>query len=206
MPRVTIQQYRGTDISKVVDLLSVSLTADPVTPALFTRRVLLDPNFDLEGAPVARVGDAVVGFLLALARKRPLEDGADDSERGWITLFAVAPEFRRQGIGTALLNHAIDFLRARNRETVAISPYAPNYWAPGVDVAAYPEAITFLEKQGFKTVSRPISMDTRLVGGWRVPDWLWERESKLAQSGVKIELFDPTHIPALNQHLREEFP
>jgi GNAT superfamily N-acetyltransferase len=198
--------YAGEDFYEVVDLLAACLTADAVTPALFTRKVLLDPNFDPAGAPVVRARDEITGFLLALARRRPLEDGPDDSERGWITLFGVSPGYRKRGIGTAMLESALEFLRSRGCKTVSVSPYAPNYWAPGVDEAAYFEAIVFLEKHGFRTVSRPISMDTRLVGGWAVPDWIREKESALEEAGVTIDVFDPAHTPALTAFLREEFP
>jgi len=206
MPDFTIAPYAGEDFYEVVELLSQCLHADPMTAALFTRKVLLDPNFDPEGAPVARVGDEIVGYLLAVKRQRPLENGPDDSDRGWITLFGVSPGHRRRGIGTALLGHGLEYLRSQRCKAAAVSPYTPNYWTPGVDEAAYPEAVAFLEENGFRAVSRPISMDTQLVGGWSAPDWLRERESALEESGVTIDTFDPAHIPALTSFLRAEFP
>ncbi len=206
MPDFTITPYPGEEFYEVVELLTRCLHSDPMSPALFTRKVLLDPNFDTDGAPVARVGDEIAGFLLAVKRKRPLEDGPDDSDRGWITLFGVAESHRRRGIGTALLAHGLEYLGTHGCKTVAVSPYAPNYWTPGVDEAAYPEAIAFLENHGFRTVSRPMSMDTRLVGGWSVPVWLRERQSALEVAGVTIDTFDPAHIPALTSFLRAEFP
>jgi GNAT superfamily N-acetyltransferase len=201
-----VRPFEGRDFEPVVSLLERSLAADAVTPALFTRRVLLDPNFEPEGAPVACANGEAVGFMLSIARRRPLEDGADDSDRGWITLFAVEEESRGRGIGGALLEHALEWLRARGRASVHVSPYAPNYWAPGVDMLAYPQAVSFLEKQGFATTSRPISMDTRLVGGWRIPDWLLERERTLCASGLAVHSYAPEHAPALAQFLRAHFP
>ena len=206
MTDLAITPYSGEDFYEVVELLKLCLVADPMTPALFTRKVLLDPNFEVEGAVTARVGEELAGFLLAIARRRPLEDGPDDTDRGWITLFAVSPEFRRRGIGTALLAHGIGYLKSRGCKSLAVSPYAPNYWTPGVDEAAYPEAIAYLGKHGFRTVSRPISMDTRLVGGWSIPEWARGRQSALQESGVSFETFDPAHIPALTAFLRAEFP
>ena len=206
MSEIELSPFAGEEIYEVAGLLERCLTADAMTPAILARKVLLDPNFDPEGAVVARSDEDLAGFLLALARRRPLEDGPDDSERGWITLFGVAPAFRRQGIGSRLLERGLEFLSKRGCKTVSVSPYAPNYWTPGVDEAAYPEAIAFLEKHGFRTVSRPISMDARLAGGWSVPEWARERESALEEIGVTIDMFDPAHIPALSRFLREEFP
>lgn len=206
MPDFIVTPYEGADFMPVVNLLHEVLIADPMTPALFARRVLLDPNFEPEGAPVARVDGEVVGFLLAIARRRPLEDGPDDRDRGWITLFGVAAAHRRKGIGRTLLEKGLDYLRRCGCASAHVSPYAPNYWTPGVDVAAYPEAVAFLERHGFSTLSRPLSMDTSLVGGWRVPEWVREREAKLAAEGVRIEAFDPIHIPTLTAFLRTHFP
>ncbi len=203
---VSLSAYSGAAFEPVLRLLRDSLTADAVTPALFARKVLLDPNFEPEGAPVARVDGEVAGFLLALARRRPLEDGPDDSDRGWITLFAVDSRFRGQGIGRALLEHGLEHLRGRGCSRALVSPYAPNYWTPGVDVAAYPDAVRFLEASGFRTLMRPISMDARLVGAWSIPDWLLEREAALAQEGLAVAPWQPQHAPDLAAFLRAEFP
>jgi mycothiol synthase len=206
MSNYTLSPYQGGDFDSVVSLLARCLTADSMTPALFTRKVLLDPNFDPAGAPVARVGREVVGFLLGLARRRPLEDGPDDRDRGYITLLAVDEAHRRKRVGTALLEQTIGHLRQRGCKTVLVSPYAPNYWIPGVDMAAYPEALAYFEKHGFQTLYRPLAMDASLAGGWRIPDWLTEREAKLNAEGLRVETFHSRHVPALTEFLREEFP
>ena len=206
MQGLTISPYTGAEFYEVVGLLQQCLTADPMTPELFTRKVLLDPNFDPDGALVGFHDDEVVGFLLALARRRRLEDGPEDFERGWITLLGTAPTLRRQGVGSALLERGLEYLRSRGCLTVSVSPYAPNYWTPGVDEHAYPAAIAFLQKHGFRCATRPISMDTSLVGGWKVPEWVNDKIAELEAAGIAIEEFDPVHIPALTAFLREELP
>ena len=107
----------------VVELLARCLPREGVTVASFTARVLLDPNFDREGALVARSpqGD-VVGFLLAIGRRHPLEDSPDDRDRGWITLFAVSPEARGHGAGTLLLAAGESYLRTFGCAAAVISP------------------------------------------------------------------------------------
>jgi len=201
-----VRPYAGPEFAAVVRLLARALAGDAMTEGLFARKVLLDPSFDPQGAPVAWMDGRPVGFLLAIARVRPLEDGPDDRDRGWITLFGVEAAARNRGIGSALLERGTSFLAARGCKRALVSPYAPNYWVPGVDPAAYPEAVAFLERRGFATVARPISMDVRLWGGWRIPDWVQERQARLAQEGVRLEAFSPALIPALTAFLREEFP
>ena len=188
--------------------LRQNMPQEPITEASFARKVLLDPNFDASGALVARQHAAgePLGFLLALTRRRPLEDGPDDTDRGWITLFAVAEAARRQGIGTALFDQAETWLRRRGCVSVSISPYAPNYWAPGVDEAAYPDAIAFLHARGYAAVSRPLSMDASLTGGWSVPEWGRACCTELARQGIRIVRFHPRHTLPLTEFLRREFP
>lgn len=188
-------------------LLRRTLPQEPITEASFVRRALLDPNFDEEGALVARdeTGE-IVGFLLALRRRRPLEDGPPDLDRGWITLFAVAPEARRQGISTRLFDQAERWLHLQGCTAVWISPYAPGYWTPGVDEAAYPEALDFLKARGYVSLLRPLSMDACLTGGWEVPEWVRARVRKLAEGGIVLTGFNACYVPALTGFLKAEFP
>ncbi|MCW3098289.1 MAG: GCN5-related N-acetyltransferase [Chthonomonadaceae bacterium] len=204
---VQISPLNRGHLSSLLRLLRQSLPQEPITDTSFTRKVVLDPNFDASGALVAH-DDAgeVLGFLLALTRRRPLEDGPDDTDRGWITLFAVADTARRQGTGTALFDRAEAWLWERGCATVSISPYAPNYWTPGVDEAAYPEALAFLQQRGYTTVSRPLSMDASLTGGWSVPDWGKERRAELSRQGIEVVKFYSRNALPLTDFLRREFP
>lgn len=207
MPTFAVHRYETDDLEAVTALLRSELPAEPITETAFARKVLLDPNFDPNGALVARDADnSVVGFLLALIRRRPLEDGLPDQDRGWITLFAVAAAKRRQGIGSALFDAAEQWLRGQGRTSVWISPYAPHYWTPGVDEAAYPEALVMLERRGYQVVMHPLSMDALLVGGWCKAEWIEARAAQLATEGVRFERFTPGHILPLTQLLRTEFP
>ena len=146
MSDYTISHYKHRDFASVVELLQRVLPCEPITEGSFTRRVLLDPNFDHQGAFTAHntAGD-VIGFLLALVRRRPLEDASSDADRGWITLYGVAEQARNQGVGSELLQAAETWLREQGRSTVWISPYAPNYWTPGVDENACAAGLVFLQ-------------------------------------------------------------
>ncbi len=206
MAPYTIAPYRGKDLEAVVDLLQTSLHADAVTQELFIRRVLLDPNFHADGVPVARSAGKVVGVMVSVAPRYPLEDEQTRPERGYITLMAVDPRYRRQGIGSQLLQRVLAFLHSRGCQTVLVSPYGPGYWTPGVDEAAYPHAIAFLQAQGFRTVSRPLSMDASLVGGWAIPSWTLERCEELHKQGVRISPLAFHLLPDLLAFLRREFP
>ena len=110
---MTLQSFHAIDLAGIIRLLELAMPADPISESRFVRQVLLDPNFRSDGTPVAKVGDEIAGFCLSIARQVPLENAPSDSDRGYITLFAVAPKFQRQGIGSKLLAHAEDYLPRR---------------------------------------------------------------------------------------------
>ncbi|MER3474245.1 MAG: hypothetical protein C4335_09490 [Armatimonadota bacterium] len=205
MGTLQMTRFEGDLLDDVVYLLQQTLSADPISRSLFVRKVLIDPNFEPEGAPIALIDGQVVGFGLSIARRLPLEDAPFDADRGYITLLAVHPQHQRQGIGTMLLRAMEDYLRQRERRLVLVSPYAPNYFTPGVDVHAYAGGLRFFLKHGYQEVYRPISMHCNLLN-LRVPEWVSPREQELWHEGVVVEPYHPQLIPALFRFLRAEFP
>lgn len=202
---VTISPFQPADLDGVVDLLNREMTADPTTSANFQRRVLLDLNFDVNGAPVARDGDRIVGFMCGMVRKYLMEDQAPDLDRGYITLLAVDRDYRRQGIATRLWEQVKVFFRSRGVQAVIVGTFAPNYFVPGVDQVAYAHAIEFLKAQGFTIPVTVLSMDSCLVD-LKTPDWITAKEAQLVSEGLSFEVFQPEHTLPLLEHLRECFP
>lgn len=128
-----------------------------------------------------------------------MEDAQPDFDRGWITLMAVDKEYQHRGIGTELLNGVMEYLRSEGSKSVWVSPYAPNYFTPGVDEAVYPGAIEFLKKRGFETAYRPLSMEASLVD-------LDITNLVAAKDGVVIEAFRGEQLTMLEDFVRREFP
>jgi ribosomal protein S18 acetylase RimI-like enzyme len=201
----TISHYYPTDHEAILSLLAEALPRDPISSARFTRQVLLDPNLRLEGALVARDDDHAVGFCLAIARQVPLENAPSDGDRGYITLIAVRPSHQRQGVGAALLERAETYLQAQGRAVVMISPYAPGYFIPGVDVEAYAGAWQFFGKHGYQELYRPLSMEAPLWD-WSLPGWVIDRTERLEREGVRLEPYTPEQTLPLLQFVSREFP
>jgi GNAT superfamily N-acetyltransferase len=199
-----VRPFMPSDIDPIVSLLKRTLTADPMTSGIFQRKALLDPNFDHRAALVADDG-GVIGFMLVLTRKLPIEDQAPDFDRSWITLMAVEPSRQRQKVGTKLMGTLEAYLKGKGARSIWVSPYAPNYFSPGVDADAYPGAIEFLSKNGYAEVYRPLSMDASLLG-LRTPEWVDQKARQLAAEGVRIEQFTPEHILPLLNFMKAEFP
>jgi len=201
MSPVTVRPYLCADEASLLDAWNASLPHDPIDASTFRRKVLLDPNFTRDRLLVAETDERIAGLCLCLVRRVPIEGGGLEPERGWITAFGVRPECRRQGVGSALLDRALELFREAGRREVLISPYTPNYFVPGVDVEHYAEGLAFLQKRGFEVIARPLSMDTNIV----LFDYaLWrEREGRLREHGVEVRSLMPREMPLLLAYLRE---
>ena len=195
-----IRPFAADDLPHVLAVLRHAMDADAIGAPRFTRQVLLDPNLRLDGMPVAVVGGAVAGFCLSIARQTPLENAPSDADRGYVTLIAVAPQFQRRGIGSALLARAEAYLGSQNRSVVMVSSYAPGYFTPGVDVNAYAPALNFFAKHGYGEVYRPLAMETSL---WNLATPAWVEVKGLA---FELKPFEPSLALPLLDFARREFP
>jgi mycothiol synthase len=180
------------------------MASDPMAPAVFRRKVLLDPNFDPAECLVAEVDGALRGFVLALTRRVPFFNQGLQPEEAWVTAFGVDPHWQRQKIGSELLEAVLHRLRDQGRVTVTVSPYVPNYFIPGVDIAAYAPAIAFLKHHGFTEVSRPLSMRTELTG-FRVPESIDQTAARLSNEGLEVRPAEPADILPVLDFVRQHF-
>lgn len=186
---ITIRPFVPADLTPLVALWNHCLRADPISPERFWRLFLLDPNFDAAGAIVAADAamGAPVGFLQALCRRYPLGAQGLQPEQGWLTAFFVAPERRRQGVGSWLLDAGLDHLRRQNRTQVSCNGYAPYYLFPGV-ADEYADARAFLEARDFAPGADAVAMGMDLVGV-ETPDAVRRREAALVAEGIAVRLF-----------------
>ena len=184
-------------------LLLSSLPAERIGLEDLTRKILLDPNLAEEGSISAFSGSELIGYCLAITRQVPLENAPLDVDRGFITLLAVHPRFRRQGVGSSLLGAAEQFLVSTKRTSCWISPYAPNYFVPGVDVS-YDAGLQFLGTYGFASVFEAISMGLPLTGELREPEWVTVLRSRA--STLTIEHPVTSNAWQVLEFVRQEFP
>jgi mycothiol synthase len=201
----TIRPYQVGDFGPVVSLWGRCLKRDPISRETFQVKVLADENFSEQGAFVAEVDGKVVGFLLAIFRKVPLTGVGLQEDTGWITIFFVDSEHRRRKIGTALFDSAENYLKANGRRKVVVSSYVPNYFIPGVDVDAYPEAHEFLQKRGYETVFDQYGMSVDLLDFEPISEYYTILEN-LLKDGVIVDYFEPKFTHKLLTFLETEFP
>ena len=201
-----IRPYEGFDERDLLEVWHASMPNDRISASLFRTQVLLDPNFRPENLPVAILDGQIVGFILCLTRQVPLFLQGLESDDAWITAFGVHPEYRRQGVGTALFEHVIGQLKANGRKTLDISPYVPNYFVPGIDTKVYPEAIKYLQdKHGFETLYHAISMGTNLTNFHIPPELKARIQRSEEEDDLTIRQISSIDIPDLMPFLIEHF-
>lgn len=194
---IHVRPYRATDEQSLIACWNATLWADPIDARTWRSRYLLDPQFESETCLIAEVNGAVTGFCFGMR--------GPDSPEAAIVALGVQAEAQQRGIGTALLAQLVETWRNAGVERVSVGPYVPTYITPGVDEAAYPAAIAFLQNQGFEVASRPISMRATLMG-YRTSDGLAARERVLAASGCLVRPAEAKDILPLRYFLREHFP
>lgn len=202
---IAVRPYVDRDFDHVVRVWGRALPLDAITPGDFVRRVLLDENLEPDGLLVAVDGEAVVGFVLCIVLRHPIEKIGLIDHRGFVTAFGVDPDARGRGAGDALLAAAEAFFRSRNRREIAIAPYAPNYFVPGIDKAAYANGLAWLKKRGFEEFSEGIAMDA-LIGRFDLDDALKAKEAALAREGILIEPLGRDRIAAFMKFMGDVMP
>jgi len=199
-----VRGYAAADEADVVGVWNAAMASDPIAPAVFRRKVLLDPNFDPASCLVAEADAAIRGFVLALGRRVPFFNQGLQPDEGWITAFGVHPDWQRRKIGSQLLAATVQRLCEQGRTTVSVSPYVPNYFIPGVDVGAYAPALAFLQRHAFIEVSRPLSMRAELTG-FRVPESIAQLAGRLASEGLDVRPAEPADIVPVLEFVRQHF-
>ncbi len=98
----TIRRFRVSDLPRVLQIERASFGPDSYSASTFMAHVFRDRK----GLFVAAEEDGVVGYALVRVGL-----GWIGMKRGGVTSIAVAPAYRRKGIGRALILHAIEYLR-----------------------------------------------------------------------------------------------
>jgi mycothiol synthase len=117
----------------------------------------------------------------------------------------VHPTHRGRGIGSILLRRAEEFLAWCGCTSVSLSPYAPGYFLPGVDLERHADALSFLLRRGYSEIYRPVAMEAPL---WRLsmPQWIADREPEHLAQGLTYEPYSPDLTLPLLRFTEAWFP
>lgn len=202
---INIRKYKVNDFDKVIDLWNKCLTRDPISKSSFQKKILADSNFDPNGCFIAEEENSIIGFMLGIIRKVPLENIGIQPENGWITVFFVDPDYRRQQIAQRLLDQVMYYFKENQRHKIYVSSYVPNYFFPGVDIGKYHEAYQFLQVNGFEVSSKVMGMGNELQD-MVVPEKVNKKIEDLKDEGIIFQDFKKKYTYSLLNFLRGEFP
>ena len=181
---------------------------DPLSAALFHEKVWGEPAGTalaaVEGADADGEGRAVVG--LGVGVLWPVADEV----RGSVRLLAVAPERRRRGVGTALLDALEADLAGRGATSLRIGEAAPNYLTPGIDVR-YDAGLAFAAARGYRTTGEAVNLGVDLAADplaepGEAPWQTGADERRLAEQGVEVHRASAADRPALGRLLDATWP
>lgn len=182
---INIRPFKSEDTEDLLNLWSEALPLDGITRPVFERKVILDANREPDSLVLAEKDNRLVGFALRLVLRYPIENTGMREDDGFITAFGVHPDYRKNGIGTALLEASEDWFRNRERKRILIAPYTPNYFVPGIDKENYADGVKLFEKQGFVEYIEAIAMDAP-ISKFTIPDKVKEKEKKLLSEGIEV--------------------
>ncbi|MGQ9513504.1 MAG: GNAT family N-acetyltransferase [Thermoproteota archaeon] len=190
-----IREFRGRDERHVLDLLDESTPQDRMRPEVFRYKVVLQEGFEPSMCLIAEQGSDIIGFIFAPVRNNV----------GYINIIGIKTKFQRKGVGTELLREIEWRHKERGVNRIVVSG-GPRYIVPGVDIKAYPAAVNFFLKNGFKEVSRDsVSMCMSLMD-YDTPKHVLEIEKKLIDEGYRFKQLDEDHVLDLLLFLRSNFP
>jgi GNAT superfamily N-acetyltransferase len=209
MADLRIRTLLGCDLHTVLAIWNRALTRDPISESRFVRQILCDPDYwpgDDSGFFVAVRDARPVGFLRAIVRRWPNDRVGIEPEDGWIPVMAVDPSHQRSGVGTGLVNTALDYFRRHGRKRIWVcgrTGSAPGYVFCGVDKDAYPGGMTLLKNAGFQITNEPVAMSREVVtfDVDRLAD-----EARAACPDVEIRPLSPEGLQDFFSFLAAEFP
>lgn len=200
-----IRFFEPKDLSDLLILWNQCLPHDALDAKQFAQRVLYDVNFDPSLFLVCEEAGKPAGFCYLTLRRVPDEIGGLEEGKGYLVAMGVRPQSRRQGIGRALVARAHELFTARKVQQVMVGSYADNYFFPGVDRSAYPEAIPFLAAVGYETRGECVSMN-KILHGFVYPEKYHAKKQSLLAQGYRFAPYTIADALPLFAFLQAEFP
>ncbi len=203
--QITIRQMEEADVPEVIRGWNRSLPQDQVDEARFKDVILNDPNYERDAVLVAISDGKVIGFICSVTREGVL--GADNKGRpyekdnGYLKGIFVLEEFRRQGIGTRLLDRAIEYIKSKGKKIMKVITYTGRYFFPGVNLE-YEAAVKFFEVKGFQRDHTIDDMDLDLKN-FQISDYQRDARRRMAEAGVHVEDYDPSMLDEMSKFVEK---
>ena len=200
-----IREITTADEKPLLKLWNICLTADTLDSFNFYKRIICDINFDPSFFLLAEKEGKIVGFAYGLKRRVADEFVGMQQEQSWLSAMGVHPDFRRMGIGRALLSEVESRLLKKGAKNIDLGTNPQNYFFPGVDQQAYGPAIDFFKACGYTEKSECVSMDMSLRD-YTPSEKHKEKRAALEEQGYSFGFYQPKDTIGIFNLLRTHFP
>ena len=151
-------RFEPSAVDELLELWQRVMPRDAPSRERFLDLALLDPQFRPEGLIMLRCGGRLIGFSYSVAAT------ASGAPQGWLVGLGVAPEHRRAGHGTRLLESSLRFLAEAGCSCARLGGNGERYLLPGADPAEYPQFHAFIQAAGFGLTGSTEAMACDLRG------------------------------------------
>lgn len=203
--KYTIRPIEESDIGQVVQGWNVALIHNQVNEKWFEETILGDENHEKNASLVAVHDGQIIGFISSVTREGIT--GADnrgrphEANRGYIKGFYVLENFRKQGIGTQLLDEVTKYLKSKGKSSIWVVVYTGRYFFPGVDLR-YEDGVNFFENKGFRTDQIIDDVDLHLEN-LEVSDYQKNAQQRMAEFGAHVEDYDPLMLDRMREFVEK---
>lgn len=175
-----VTEWGERDLPEVCGMLRSALPRERVAEWHVRETVFDDPDYQPGLLLAVRRDGRIVGLAGGIVRRE--RDSLPESKQGgFIKLLAVAPEWRRKGIASALLAELEKRLAASGASRVRTFRCTPHWFWPGIDLQATP-AVTLFLRNGYFRCEEAVDMMIPLQGQEFRTD---EEEKRLSEQGVQ---------------------
>ena len=198
-----LQVYHRTHLPGIVSVWNACVARGealfrPLSEAYFEEKFLIDGTEIF----VAVEDGRVIGFVAGCVKTQFLPGQNASNTPGYLSVIMVAPEYRRRGVGSALLARLEAQFKAMGKTVCAVTSTCPINldWIipgtpghehnnhPGVDVDGM--GLPFLLSRGYTERVREVAMYLDLAQYQKSPE-IEEKRAALAAQGIIAGLYDP---------------
>lgn len=190
-----IRELQEADLDALLELCRTSLPTDRFSMHLLRHHTFAVPDQDPAHMLSAWDGARLAGVMLggiAPTQNDPI---------GVIRLFAVAPPYRRSGLGTRLLTLLCERLQDTGITKIRVGGNPWYYFWPGLDIR-YTPAFCLLYANGFRRQGDAVNMQVDLTGrAWNTSP----EEQRLANEGFTLRRLQPADRAAFDAWLTQHW-
>ncbi|MBQ8880087.1 MAG: GNAT family N-acetyltransferase [Clostridia bacterium] len=130
-----IRNFNGKDIEEVIRLWNEVTPHSIIDNRTFVKNILLDPNYDERGFFLYEYEGEIVGFILAIIRRVPVDNGGKlDTDKGYINAIGVKCNQKYTSVAIdSLISAAEEYVYGFGDRRISVGGYTPNYFYPGID-------------------------------------------------------------------------